>query len=95
MAQWGNTDTLGDAPLWTENTNDTFLVDVTEAGIAANRANGVKTPGWNLYQTYTDQNGNVRKNVEVLVAMKVTAADAGDDGVTGDTLDEDNFIADA
>ena len=95
MAQWGNTDFLTDAPKWTESINDTYFVDTTEASVAANRANGVKTPGWNLYKTYTDQNGNLRKKVEVLVVMKVSQADAADVGVTGNTNDEDAIIADA
>jgi len=94
MAQWGNTDTLADAPVWSESINNTYLVDTTEAVLAANRANGIKTPGWNLYTTYTDQNGNTRRKVEILVPMKVAQADAGDDGVTGDTNDEDAVVAD-
>ena len=43
-------------------------VDV--ASIDANtRADGVKTPGWTLYEEY----GNGRKRVETLVAMKQTS----------------------
>jgi len=95
MSQWGNTDTLNDAPKWSESVNDTYFVDTTEAGLSANRANGIKTPGWNLYKTYVDQNGNTRRKIEVLVPMKVAQADAGDLGVTGDTLDEDAIVADS
>jgi hypothetical protein len=61
MAQWGKTDTAADAPKYLEadanNTNkshdadNAVFVDLTEAGIAANRAKGLKTPGWNLYHT--------------------------------------------
>ena len=61
MALWGKTDTAADAPKWLEddvnNTNksndkdNAVFVDLTEAGVTANRAKGLKTPGWNLYNT--------------------------------------------
>ena len=105
MAQWGKTDTAADAPQYLEadanNTNkshdadNAVFVDLTEAGIAANRAKGLKTPGWNLYHTYNDQNGVARHKVESLVPMKVTAVVAGDVGITGDTADEDAIVVDA
>ena len=105
MALWGKTDALASVPKWLEtdanNTNasndadNAVFVDVTEAGVAANRAKGLKTPGWNLYHTYTDANGNTRHKTESLIAMKVTAADAGDLGITGDTVDEDPKVADS
>ena len=105
MAQWGKTDTAADAPKYLEsdanNTNkshdadNAVFVDLTEAGIAANRAKGLKTPGWNLYNTYTTADGRTRNIVEPLVAMKVTAVVAGDLGVTGDTAVEDAIVADA
>ena len=100
MALWGKTDTLADVPTWlsadTDNTNasndkdNAIFVDVTEAGIAANRAKGIKTPGLNLHIT-----AGGRTRTECLVAMKVSAADAGDLGITGDTVDEDAIVADA
>ena len=100
MALWGKTDTLADVPTWlsadTDNTNasndkdNAIFVGVTEAGIAANRAKGIKTPGWNLHIT-----AGGRTRTECLVAMKVSAADAGDLGITGDTVDEDAIVADA
>ena len=105
MALWGKTDAAASVPKWLEtdanNTNKSndedlaVFVDLTEAGIAANRAKGLKTPGWNLYHTYTDQNGATRHKSESLVPMKVTAVDAGDLGVTGDTADEDAIVADS
>ena len=105
MALWGKTDVAADVPKWLEtdanNTNKSndedlaVFVDMTEAGIAANRAKGIKTPGWNLYHTYTDQNGGTRYKAESLVPMKVTAVAAGDLGITGDTADEDAIVADA
>lgn len=54
--------------------NNAYFVDVTEAGASANRANGIKTPGWVLYKEY----GTGRKFVENLVAMRVTADISGD-----------------
>lgn len=105
MAQWGKTDTLASVPKYLEddanNTNkshdrdNAIFVDTTEAGVAANRAKGIKTPGWNLYHTYTTAEGNTRHIVEPLVAMKVTAAVAGDDGITGNTAVEDTIVADS
>jgi hypothetical protein len=103
MGSWGKTDTLADAPKWlnaddpnTSNDKDyAFFVDTDEAQVASNRAKGLKTPGWNLYREYTDQNGNTRRIVEPLVTMKVTAADAGDLGITGNTTIEDSTVADS
>ena len=97
MSSWGKTDVAADAPkyLTSAEADTAFFVDITEAGIAANRAKGLKTPGWNLYKEYTDANGGTRRVVENLVAMKATASDAGDDGSTGDTADEDATVADS
>ena len=100
MALWGKTDTLADVPKWLEddanNTNasndrdNAVFVDVTEAQVASNRAKGLKTPGWNLYN-----NAGGRHRSECLVAMKVAAVDAGDDGITGNTAVEDTIVADS
>lgn len=105
MALWGKTDAAVSVPKWLEtaagNTNksndedNAVFVDLTEAGVVANRAKGLKTPGWNLYHTYTDQNGVTRHKAESLIVMKVSAADAGDLGVTGDTAVEDTVVADS
>lgn len=82
MALWGKTDTQAAAPkyLSTEEASKIYFVDTTEAQVAANRAKGIQTPGWNTYSTYTDADGNTRHKVETLVVMKVAAGDAGDDG---------------
>jgi hypothetical protein len=82
MALWGKTDTQAAAPkyLSTEEAAKVYFIDTTEAGIAANRAKGIQTPGWNLYSTYTAAGGATRHKVETLVAMKVSAANAGDVG---------------
>ena len=104
MALWGKTDTAADAPKWlsddannTNKSNDkdnAVFVDLTEAGVASNRAKGLHTPGWNLYNTYTTADGRTRHIAEPLCVMKVSAGDAGDLGVTGDTADEDLIVAD-
>lgn len=62
---------------------DVYFVDVTEAGLAANKAKGLGTTGWNKYSTYTAGSGETRHKAEVLVAMRQTAAEAGDTGVDG------------
>lgn len=82
MALWGKTDTQGDAPkyLSAEDKTKIYFIDTTEAAVAANRAKGLQTPGWNLFATYTDTNGNTRYKVETLVPMKVSGASAGDIG---------------
>lgn len=104
MPLWQKTDTLADAPKYLSDDanakpdvdiDNAYLVDVDEAQVAANRANGITTPGWNLYREYVDQNGVTRRKVEPLVAMKVTAAEAGDLGVTGNTEIEDTVVADS
>lgn len=105
MGSWGKTDTLADAPKWlssdpnvmpSQDIDYAFMVDTTEAAVPANRQNGLKTPGWNLYRTYTTNGGaNTRRIVEPLVVMKVTAAEAGDLGITGNTAIEDATVADS
>ena len=105
MALWGKTDALASVPKWLESdannhnwSNDVdnaVFIDVSEAGVASNRAKGLKTPGWNLYNTYTDQNGNTRHKAENIVVMKVSQSDAGDLGVTGNTAVEDTIVADS
>ena len=72
---------------------DVVFVDVTEA--ASNRKKGLKTGGWTKYTTYVDGLGNTRHKSEVLVAMKRTAAQAGDAGVTlTGAADEDAILQD-
>lgn len=70
-------------------TNSSIVfVDQTEAQNASNRAKGLKTPGWNQFTTYTDNSGATRYKVNPLVAMRRTAANAGDatadDTIVGD-----------
>lgn len=82
MSLWGKTDAVASVP---KNTSEVdadkiYFVDSTEAQVTANRAKGLKTPGWNLYSTYVDSDGNTRNRAESLVAMTVAAGDAGDAG---------------
>lgn len=67
---------------------DVVGVNTTEAGIAANRARGLKTPGWASYVAGSGGRSG-RKQVETLVAMRsVTtsvAGDASDDSVAADS----------
>jgi hypothetical protein len=46
------------------------LISVATAQTVESRLIGVKTPGWTTTQTYTDQNGNTRRRVETLIALK-------------------------
>lgn len=100
MALWGKTDTRADAPKYLSSDanatpqtdiDNAFFVDTTEASLPANRAKGIKTPGWNLVQDI----GNGRLRVETLVPMRVSAVSAGDAGVTGNTTIEDTTVADS
>ena len=97
MALWGNTDEDSSVPKYlnADDNAKAYFIDTTEAGVAANRGKGLKTGGWNLYETYTDANGNTRHKVESLVAMAVSAVDAGDAGTTGVGTDEDAVVADS
>lgn len=96
MALWGKTDVLGSVPKFiaAADVAKTFFVDTTEVGVAANRAKGIQTPGWNSFVQYTDSLGNTRRRVEPLVVMKMTAGAAGDAGTTGVTATEDATVAD-
>lgn len=67
----GETIALSEAPKYlpTNALNEAVFVTVADAKTAGNRADGIKTPGWNLVKTI----GNNRKSVETLVAMKQTS----------------------
>lgn len=82
MSLWGKTDTNADVPTFVSaaDANNVFFVDTTEAGVASNRAKGIKSPGWYRYVEHTDANSVTRRTVELLVPMKVAAGDAGDVG---------------
>lgn len=88
MSLWGKVDTDAAKPKYlsddlrngqsVSDKDSTVGVSVTEAQAAANIAKGVNTPGWTLYRTYTDAQGNTRNKAEVLVAMNEFAADGSD-----------------
>lgn len=81
-----------------ENLENAYFVDTTEAAVESNRDRGIKTPGWMLYKTYTDGDGNVRNKSEVLVPMKVAAgatpSGPGDAGIANNTATEDLTVPD-
>lgn len=80
MALWGKTDEAASVPAYlsTADAANAYFVDIEEAGVAANKAKGLGTGGWNLYTTYTDSDGATRNRAECLVAMGVAQADSGD-----------------
>ena len=47
-------------------TETIVFVDETEAGLAANKARGLSSPGWWSYRTYTDAAGKTRHKAEQL-----------------------------
>lgn len=70
------------------NNGTIYFVDRDEAQVASNKAKGLTSPGWWLYTTYTDANGNTRHKAEHLVFIDATAAEAGDaadDSVVADS----------
>jgi hypothetical protein len=54
------------------DTSGVFLHQTDDAVDGTGRDLGIKTPGWTQSFTYTDTNGNTRRIVETLVAMKQT-----------------------
>lgn len=70
------------------NKQDIVGVDVTESRVSANRANGLKTPGWVNYVAGSGGRSG-RKQVETLVAMRsmtsTAASDANDDTTAADS----------
>jgi hypothetical protein len=62
-----------------------YGIDQAEAAVAANKAKGLNTPGWNRYVTYTDVHGKTRHKVENLVAFSSMTGDASDDSVAADS----------
>lgn len=54
------------------------FVDREEAAIPDNRARGLRSPGWWLYSTKTDNDGTERFFSELLVAVDVPVSSAGD-----------------
>jgi len=68
------------------SSNNIIGVDDTEAGLAANKARGINTPGWTKYVTYTDMHGTTRYKTEPLVVMSsAVTGDAPDDSIAADS----------
>ena len=87
MALWSNTDAAASKPknLTTDEKNATLGVSADEAQESGNKANGLNTPGWVKYTTYTDAQSNTRHKSEVLVAMGTITGD-------NDAIDPDPVI---
>lgn len=85
MALWGKTDANASKPKFLSDSlrndqsvsdlDNVVALDVAEATTAANVANGLNTPGWVQYSTYTDAQGNTRHKSEVLVAISSITGD--------------------
>lgn len=69
-------------------TETIVFVDETEAGLAANKARGLSSPGWWSYRTYTDAAGKTRHKAEQLAFITNPEANASE------TLSDDTIAAD-
>lgn len=97
MPLWGKTDAVASQPNWIDLANypagtQLIFVDSTEATLAVNKARGLTGAGWWLYQEYTAANGETRHKAECVVAMAVTAANAGDQADDAVAADVTNVI---
>jgi hypothetical protein len=64
-----------------------LFIDDAEAALDENKIRGLKFPGWWIYRTYTDGDGNTRHKAECIAFANQTLANAGD-------YDNDNPAAD-
>ena len=69
-------------------TETIVFVDETEAGLAANKARGLSSPGWWAYRTYTDAAGKTRHKAEQLAFITNPEANA-DETMADDTIAAD------
>jgi hypothetical protein len=78
MALWTNVDEDEGKPKYlTDTEKDSVIgVDVSEVTDADSISKGLTTPGWVMYKTYTDSQGNVRHKSEVLVASRSFGTDS-------------------
>lgn len=88
--QTGATITGQDVPKYVTaaevSSNNIIGVDDTEAGVAANKARGINTPGWTKFVTYSDMHGTTRYKTEPLVVMSAAVtSDAPDDTIAADS----------
>lgn len=97
MPLWGKTDAVASQPNWIDlstypSGTQLIFVDATEAGTAANKTRGLTNAGWWTYYEYTDADGNTRHKAECVVAMSVSAVDAGDQADDAIAADVANTI---
>lgn len=59
-------------------TGTLYFVDTTEAVLNENRVRGIDGPGWWVYKTYVDNDGNTRHKAEKIADLSVAAATSGD-----------------
>lgn len=71
-----------------------IFVDDTEAALDENKVRGLKWPGWWLYRTYTDGDGNTRHKAECIAFANATQGAAVGDYGAADGGTEDNPAAD-
>jgi hypothetical protein len=71
-----------------------IFVDDTESALNENKIRGLKWPGWWLYRTYTDGDGNTRHKAECIAFANATQGAAVGDYGTADGGTEDNPAAD-
>lgn len=99
MALWYNTDEQSSKPKFVDETLITgtlVFVDVEEAKNPNNIAAGLKTPGWWRYFSYTDSQGVIRNQAELIIPLKRSRAQAGDNdestGPAGEPIVPNNAI---
>lgn len=78
MPLWNTTDQEESKPKFVKAADLASVIGVDVAEVAAGRAKGIRTPGWNKYTTYTDSQGNVRHKAYCLVAASSMTLDAED-----------------
>ena len=71
-----------------------IFVDDAEAALDENKVRGLKWPGWWLYRTYTDGDGNTRHKAECIAFANATAGASVGDYAAADGGTEDNPAAD-
>lgn len=78
MALWGKHDNEPSKPKFLTAEEKALVQLITNEGAIDedNIEKGLTTPGWAIYSTYEDSNGNTRHKAETLVAFSVSAAEA-------------------
>lgn len=71
------------------------FVDEIEALVPANRLKGIKTPGWMVYNEFVNSSGATRYKHDVLIAMTIPAAVAGDSTVDNAIVGNTQFVVSA